>query len=56
MLDYLTMAAETPCKSFAAAFGSLKTKWKLGTDATLTPEYIHNIIEQMYTNYVADGT
>ena len=56
MFDYLTMAAETPCKSFAAEVGSLKTKWQLGTDATLTPEHIRNTIEQMYTNYVADGT
>ena len=50
------MAIESPCKSFAAEVGSLKTKWQLGTDATLPPEHIRNMIGQIYTNYVADGT
>ena len=50
--DYLIMAIKTQCKSFTVEVGSLKTKWQLGTDATLTPKHIHNMIEQMYNNYM----
>ena len=54
--DYLSQALQTPCKSFNAEVSSLKTKWQLGSDATLTKQKIRDTVTQMYLNFDDDGT
>ena len=54
--DYLNGAMDTPCKLFRNEISSIKNKWLLGTDATLTKDFIRKTITQMYLNMVEDGT
>jgi len=54
--DYLNAAMGTPCKLFRNEVSSIKNKWLLGTDLTLTKEKTRKTIKQMHLNMEKDGT
>ena len=54
--DYFKAALDVPVKSFNSELSSMRNRWLLGMDATLTKEHIQFTVTQLYTNLEADGT